>query len=62
MLKPAQLAAALALFAASAFADPPREPARHFTAADVFNLEYANSLKSLPMANGSPMFASPAMS
>jgi dipeptidyl aminopeptidase/acylaminoacyl peptidase len=43
MPKPIHLAAALALFAAPAFADPPREPARHFTAADVFNLEYANS-------------------
>ncbi|HEX5006531.1 MAG TPA: S9 family peptidase, partial [Hyphomonadaceae bacterium] len=43
MLKRVRLAAALALFAAPAFADPPREPAKHFTAADVFNLEYANS-------------------
>jgi dipeptidyl aminopeptidase/acylaminoacyl peptidase len=37
------LAAVLALSLASpALADPPREPARHFTAADVFNLEYAS--------------------
>ncbi|HEY7798755.1 MAG TPA: S9 family peptidase [Hyphomonadaceae bacterium] len=43
MPKPVYLAAALALFAAPAFADPPRAPAKHFTAADVFNLEYANS-------------------
>jgi dipeptidyl aminopeptidase/acylaminoacyl peptidase len=48
MLKSIHFVAALALFAAPAFADPPREPAKHFTAADVFNLEYANSPKISP--------------
>ncbi len=36
-------AALLAVLIAPAFADPPREAPRHFTAADVFNLEYASS-------------------
>jgi acylaminoacyl-peptidase len=39
--------AALCL-ATSAFAEPQREPARHFVAADVFNLEYADGPKISP--------------
>lgn len=43
MRKHLLLAAAMAaVLAAPVLAEPQREPAKHFTAADVFNLEYAN--------------------
>src|SRR5215470_2801462 len=44
MLIRSAAAAAMLAFATAAYADePPRAPPRHFVAADVFNLEYANS-------------------
>ena len=49
------------VLAAAAVAEPPREPARRFTAADVFNLEYANRPADLAgWRTASPMCASPA--